>query len=378
MRVIQPGAHWVASALSLALFAGEAARADRITLQDGSQLDGRTLLEAGRLVHLDTDQGLFVVARGEIRKREGVEAAAEPGAQATLYGRIRAIRAKHFDRDKGSDIEQRIADGRQQILAIDDPAAVVPLAKVLIEGKPAAREVLVEALSRHDTRDATLILTSLLLIDEVEGVRRAAAAVLHERKDSEVVENLRRALKSDDEQIIRNAAVALGLVDAREAVPDLIAALDMRKRGRVPLTPRPRRSPRMERILHERAFKDSALVPDPFGEGEPVYRERAKDISSFRNPIRDDWVSVSTPRSGKVPIYRARLLASSTALRRSGDCPPHQDTEMSLYRTEAQEALIRITGENYGFDVERWQKWLAENPPSTAPSAAAVATSPEP
>ena len=34
---------------------------------------------------------------------------------------------------------------------------------------------------------------------------------------------------------------------------------------------------------------------------------------------------------------------------------------VSIYRTEVQEALIAITGENHGFDGDAWLKWWKEH-----------------
>ncbi len=41
--------------------------------------------------------------------------------------------------------------------------------------------------------------------------------------------------------------------------------------------------------------------------------------------------------------------------------------EIGVYRGEAAEALRQLTGRNYGFDVEKWRTWLAQNQAAYAP-----------
>ena len=41
----------------------------------------------------------------------------------------------------------------------------------------------------------------------------------------------------------------------------------------------------------------------------------------------------------------------------------YEQTMVSLYRTEVQEALIAITGENFGFDRRKWVDWWDRNKP---------------
>ncbi len=252
----------LAAVISLAL--APSARADRFILRSGEELEGRILLEANGLLHLDTDDGLYIITRAQLKKREIKERTPPNPTHAALYSRLRTIRSRYFDRGKASDFEE----GRTQIFQIfypfEDADGIVPLTKVLIEGKVPARDVLTETLARFGDREATLLLTSIALTDAEEQIRRSAAGWLRARMNGEVSHNLRLGLKSQDDRRIRNAAEAAGLVLAREAVPDLIEVLDTGKKIRVrhsvwgASTPASRE---INRVLEANDLMDSVVLP---------------------------------------------------------------------------------------------------------------------
>ena len=67
-------------------------------------------------------------------------------------------------------------------------------------------------------------LAVLALIDPSESVREPCVAELVRRHDPRVIAQYREALHSDSDAIIRRAAYALGRLDAKVAIPDLIEA----------------------------------------------------------------------------------------------------------------------------------------------------------
>ena len=149
--------------------------------------------------------------------------------QVNWQRRIRAIRVGMLE----SGVERREADGRKQILAIRDPLAILPMTRVLGSGNRAARLVLAEALAAFPQDEATLNLAVLALSDGEDDIRRRALAELVLRDDTRVSAQLRKALDSDNDELIRRAAVGLGELRAVEAVPDLIEELTVRRTKRV-------------------------------------------------------------------------------------------------------------------------------------------------
>ncbi|HVP11803.1 MAG TPA: HEAT repeat domain-containing protein [Phycisphaerae bacterium] len=208
--------------------------------------------------------------------------------------------------------------GREQILAIRDPFAVPAITSVLSTGNVAARRVMVEALAQFDEDEATMNLLVVTLLDPAADVRKQAAVELVRRKDERVVERLREALRSNEEFILRNAATALGVFKARSAIEDLVAVLSTEELRQVYVT-RP-------------VMVDNVWLA--FG-GPGRYRHGGRMLS-YR------------PRSIGV------LAPANTMIGTEG---AYEVQSVSIYRTEVQEALIAITGQNFGFDRDAWLTW---------------------
>ncbi|MCK6483274.1 MAG: HEAT repeat domain-containing protein [Phycisphaerae bacterium] len=217
----------------------------------------------------------------------------------------------------------QFANGRSQILAIHDPLAIPALSAVLSRGDVPVRRLLVDALASFEADEATMNLLVVALLDPHPTIRRAAADALIPRRDERVIQRLRKALFSDEDAIIRNAARALGALKAREAVEDMASVLYTMQRQRV-------RYARRE-IIGEliNVFGRPMIIR----RNQQVLNYHANDISVLRDGtvVGTTWVDA---------IENVQLL-----------------------RTDVQEALIEITGQNFGFDADAWIKWARENAP---------------
>ncbi len=236
--------------------------------------------------------------------------------QGQWYRQIRAIR----DNLLGSPQAKHIEEGRQKILAIEDPLAIAPLAEVLSEGSLDCRAVLVEALSRSPTDEATMNLAILALTDGDAELRRLCVVELGRRNDSRVAAQFRNALSSGSEALIRRGAEALGHLGDRGSVPDLIDQLRVERRKRVEVPVR-------------------------------TYFDRVQQV--YSNGMR------VTLGAGTNVRYMPRIGVAT-----AGDFVRF-DTEfrvrdVTVFRTEVLEALKAITGQNFGFDVEAWRRWHEE------------------
>lgn len=212
---------------------------------------------------------------------------------------------------------ERFKQGRRQVLAIRDSLAVPALTRVLSDGKVPVRLLLVEALGQFEVDEATMNLVVLALVDRSKEVRRQAASALASRDDDRVVERFRDALRSGDDRVLRRAAVALGILKARAAFEDLVDALSTKSRRRVRVT----RPIFLRRVMT--AFGGTRTVT--VGSQRLRYRPRSIGVLS-RN------VMMMTEDSTETRI-------------------------VDVYRTEVQEALIAITGRNFGFDRDAWLDW---------------------
>lgn len=232
--------------------------------------------------------------------------------------RIRAIRTNSVDTGLADLIER----GRREILAIRDPLAVLPLARELSSGPPAARELLVEALAAFPGDEATVNLAVLALVDDDRRVRAAALSELVKRADPRITPQFRRALRSDSDELIKRAAVALGRLRCRPAVAELIPLLTVRRIKEVEV---------------------------------PVYAflgEFAGQVASPVNVVVAGRAVAYSPQVGVVATG-VSLGVSSTI----------QERDVTVYRSEVLDALRLITGEDFGFDEAAWRRWYEEQKP---------------
>lgn len=237
------------------------------------------------------------------------------------HATLSQIRQTKLD-GRGRDERSRLfVQGREQVLAIRDPLAIPGIAAVLSGGTEGTRRVMVEALAQFSEDEATLNLIVTALLDPSPDVRRRAGLALAPRDDPRIARELRDALRADEEAVLRNAAQALGLIRAKSAVPDLIPHLETKFVG-------PVRVPR--------TYLVSGL------------------LGCFCGPtltIVDGW-----------PVYYyppdAAVLNYGTVI---GTYWSTEIGVVSVYRTEVQEALIAITGQNLGFDRAAWQRWWQVN-----------------
>lgn len=243
--------------------------------------------------------------------------AAVRAVQGSWMRRINAIKTSLLD----ASIERLVKQGRERILEIRDPLAIVPLVKLLGKGSVTCREVLVESLGRFDDDEATMNLAVLALVDRNEAVRGAAVAHLVARDDERVVAQLRKALDSGEEALILRAAVALGTMKRPEAVPDLIGVLTVRRRMKVE-TP---------------VAKYFGEMPQEFASGDDIHVGGA---------------SVSVRRRPQIG------LADGTGLVTVEMEPRLRD--VTVFRTEVRDALRAITGQDFAFDEEEWRRWYQE------------------
>ena len=224
------------------------------------------------------------------------------------------------NRDESAPI---FKEGRDQILAIHDPLAISAIASGLSRGPAAVRKLMIESLASfmEDGRDeATMNLIVTALLDPDPTVRRAAAQALVPRKDARVVGRLRKALWSKEDTVVRNAAVALGILKAREAVADMATVLFTVERRNV-------RYARQEIIGDViSTYGGRTLLPHQPGQ---LYYQPGVGVLAPNTVVGTVWVD--------------------------------EVRDMQVFRTDVQEALIAITGQNLGFDPEAWINWAREH-----------------
>lgn len=296
--------------------------------ENGLEHESRTHLR--RAVELDPDYAPAWIELGYVRvgehwvagraddsgppRREADPAKLAAAAQTQWYIRIRAIRLNMLE----SSIARSVAEGRERILQITDPLAIVPLSDVLSRGNLACREALVEALRQFPEGEATMNLGVLCITDPDAGVRRCATSELLRRGDPRVVAQLRKALNSRDDGIVRRAAEAAAVLRPPALVPDLIRELTAERR-------------RLVEVPVSRLYPDWQALYGP------------QQVAGVIGP-RPPQIGVAVPGSFVQIENEWRIR------------------DVTVFRTEVLEALKAITGQNFGFSQPAWRRWHEENP----------------
>jgi hypothetical protein len=208
--------------------------------------------------------------------------------------------------------------GSERILAIKDPLAIEAIATVLAAGPIDLRRLMVGALKQFPSDEATLNLIVTALLDPAPIVRRDAARALAARRDDQLTDGFRRALLSHEEAILTGAAEAIAEFKLQDAVPDLVNLLKGDRRVK----------PRVTRQALFDAFQTAY--------GQPVTVKAGGRTGTHHPKIavvaRDTAIQ---PRYPGQPIVQRR----------------------PEFRTTIQEALIELTGQNFGFDAKAWMQW---------------------
>ena len=240
--------------------------------------------------------------------------------QSQWFRQIRAIR----DQKLNSNDSTAVLDGRDKILAIDDPLAVGPMSRVLGEGNVKMRGVLVEALSRFSNDEATMNLALLAIVDPDDAIRHKALVELKRRDDPRIALQFRKGLFSKNDELVRRAAIAIEVMQDRAAIPDLIELLTAERVKLVEVSTR----------TFLRGMADAFAISQRY-----------------------------TTADGKVVAYYPNLEITSPGFKSVLIDREYQARQVTVYRTEVLEALRSITGQTFGFDADEWRRWYQEQLP---------------
>ncbi len=245
--------------------------------------------------------------------------------RAAWHRRIHGLRDAFLR--EGAERGGRTFDaGREQLLAIRAPLAMEGACALLGDEGGRTRILLTEHLAKFEDDAAALNLLAFCLLDPDLDVRVAAADALAVRNDPRVEEFLQRALRARVDDIVRRAAVALGRLKSLAALDDLVTAL-----------------PTDAFATERRSLGD-------------LMREAERTFSAPINVPIDDRLAHAPSRIALPDWVRRVEQIEASAV------PP-----TARNRSEVQEALIALTGENYGFDADAWRDWMRRQSMPTSP-----------
>jgi hypothetical protein len=277
-------------------------------------------------------------------KEQRAAAAASSAAQASWVRRLTLLRQMCL-----SGAEDRQRNAEQQLMEIREPLAVTPLLQVFGGGEyPALRTLLDHVLEVIPGPEAAGALVKHLLFETESDVRNGTMAALEKRKEPTVVSALVRALGSKDPSVVNRAAWALGQLGAVTTVPKLIPALiTIQKQFVMP--------PVQGWPSGNMGASFGSVAPGP-GLGSSGFNS----VHSF-GLLTPPVVGAGAVGYGMTGIPTP-TLPSATFSPGGGGGPREQMPRIITHRfqnVEVHATLVKLTGQDFGFDIPAWQRWVS-------------------
>jgi hypothetical protein len=276
-------------------------------------------------------------------KEQRAAAAANSAEQAAWVRRLKLLRQIFL-----YGAEDRRRDAEQQLMAIREPLVVTPLLQVFGGDEPPLRTLLDQILERIPGPEAAGALVKHLLFETEVEVRQGTMSALVKRREPTVVAALVQALGSKDPPVVNRAAWALGQLGAVTTVPKLIPAL----------------------ITFQQRFVMPPVQGWPsgntgasFGSVAPMSGLGGSSFSSVSSfgLLTPPVVGAGAVGYGATGIPVPALPSATFS---SGSAPREQMPRIITLRfqnVEVLSALVKLTGQDFGFDVNAWQRWVASD-----------------
>lgn len=319
-------------------------------------LVGDEIREAQGLVRL---KGKWVTQEEkDLREKEGVKAT-EQGAwmrkirvlrEALLYGQ-----------------EDRRREAETQLMEIKDPLAVGPLMRTLGEDIDTMRSTLAHVLAMIPGPEAEAALVERLLMEVEPGVRHTTMDEIRRRRSAESIKHLKRGLRSKTPEVVNRAAWGIAMLDDKTAVPSLVNALVMTRRetvmapsaggfgeaasinatfGAVPPTSGMAATP-----IAFNGYSVGYLTPPAVGPGVVAYGAFSAPYYPVPNPMADVPGGAYGSSLANTPIAAGGGINGSRG-------PMPQLVYVSIQNAEVLSALIKLTGQDFGYNVDAWRRWV--------------------
>jgi hypothetical protein len=275
-------------------------------------------------------------------KEQRAAAAANSAEQASWVRRLKLLRQTFL---YGADDRRRSAE--QQLMEIREPLAVTPLLQVFGGDDPSLRMLLDHVLELIPGPEAAGALVKHLLSETDSDVRQGTMSALERRKGPTVVAALVQALGSKDPSVVNRSAWALGQLGAVTTVPKLIPALiTIQQRFVMPPV----------------QGWPSGNTGASFGSVAPVSGLGGASFSSVSSfgLLSPPVVGAGAVGYGVTGIPMPAL--PSATFSPGGGGPREQMPRIITLRfqnVEVLATLVKLTGQDFGFDINAWQRWVS-------------------
>jgi hypothetical protein len=241
-------------------------------------------------------------------------------------------------------VEARARDAENQLLEIREAGAVRPIVRVFgVDEDPSLRKLAARALAGIPGPEASAALVARLLAESDDDVRAATMAALVKSKETNVVPKLVQGLRSTSLAVVNRAAWALGNLNAVTAVPKLIPVLISSEIQTV-WVPAPGSpgsgfgsvAPGTNFAMGGRTLSIPVLTGPSVGPGAVAFGATSIPVSNYGGGFN---VNMNAATQGPTPQF----------------------VEVSHRNVEVLTALMKLTGQDFGYDVATWKRWLSTN-----------------
>ncbi len=215
----------------------------------------------------------------------------------------------------------RSREAQRRLLDIRDPQALPAVVRHLDDEPERLRLIMCRILGAIEDQQAAIYLVKYSIADESIEVRQCAAEQLAAKGDPAALQALKRALRSELNVVVRRAAVALAQIGDPEVIPALIDALVTK---------------------HKEVVQTRGGIGVMFsGRSEPY-------VTGFRAVVAPGAVAF---------VPHVSYLTRGAGI---GSLRRKQVIEVEYQNNEVLEALVKLTGENFGFDEDAWRLWYCQ------------------
>ena len=281
-------------------------------------------------------KGRWVTAEARAKSEESAQLSA---TQATLVRRIKMLRQAIV-----TGTTDRAREAEAELMQIHEVEAVYPLLKVLGGDTMAMRTLLAHVLAAIPGKESNQALVDMLLAEPEADVRNVVLDRIREREEPSTTPRLVKALRSENFRVVNRAAWALGNLEVAVSVPALVPALTTTE----------------ERIV---VFPSEAAT---LGMNSGGYVGPGPALMG----LNQNWAAFLTPPvvgPGVVAYggYTAPYFSQDqitggiigpAAL--AGRGPTARLMTYTYQNVEVLNALIKLTGQDFGYDGAAWRRWI--------------------
>ena len=326
----------------------------------GHVLQGERWLNADEL---RLAQGLVRYKGRWITKEEKDQRESEAAATAEQLSWMRRIK-KLRDTILYSD-EPRQRDAESRLREIREPVAVTPLVRVLGESPNPIRTLLDTILGTIPGPEASSALVNRVLAEADSDVRMGTFLELEKRKELNVIPLLARALASTQPDVVNRAAWTLSNLNAISTVPKLIPALITTQYRVVWVA--------SGTGLSGGGMSASFGSVAPAGGAPIAYNGSSVGVltGAVAGPGSVAYGAAAIPYG--TPSYNG--LSTNSGGGSGGRSPTPKLVPISFQNVEVLAALVKMTGEDFGYNIPTWKRWVST---SFHPDPAPVRRVPQP